>query len=126
MDAASSIKFNITGATTADQMTETGTGAHTLAGSLSLAFSQTFDQASWQIMNLASGPADGFSTITLTGAYAGTLTEVSPGYWNGAGGNGQNLSFSEATGIVSVPEPASLSLIALAGAGLLGRRRRKA
>lgn len=125
LDATSAIKFNIDGESTGefDVFTQDEGGLFTLNGTLNLEFGSTFSSETWDLFSLTSGPADGFTAINLTGAYSGSLLE-SGGLWSGTA-SGQNFTFNEATGILTVvPEPSTWTAVLAGGVILLSIRRR--
>ena len=90
-------------------------GALGYGGSLLLQFSGTLaDNTTLELFKGFASQAGTFSSITVAGAYSGSLTESS-GVWTGRLG-GQDFTFTNSTGnLVIVPEPvASL----LAGLGI--------
>jgi autotransporter-associated beta strand protein len=133
MNTSSAISFNINGTSTGqfDVFTQDAGGFFTLGGTMDLKFGSTFaGGASFDLYDLSSGTADGFTTISISGSYIGSLDEITPGLWTGTVG-GQSFTFNESSGILniaaaSIPEPASAA--ALFGVGALAlftlRRRR--
>jgi fibronectin-binding autotransporter adhesin len=108
----------------------TGTSSPlTYGGVLSIAFGnasafangQTFD-----IFNFTSLFSGSFSSVTSSGFYAGSWTDIGSGTYQFVSG-GQTLTFSPSTGdIIVVPEPATLAVVGLGlvgGAAALRRRR---
>lgn len=116
MNSTSAISFNLTGtgAGQFDVFTQDVGGSVTLNGAMNLKFNSTFTSgASFDLFNLASGTADGFTTISITGSYVGSLTESTSGIWTGDVG-GQAFTFTESSGLLqvasSIPEPSTYVL----------------
>jgi hypothetical protein len=104
-------------------------GLLTNGGALVFNFSSTLASGSYSLFSLSGGQTGDFTSIALTGAYTGTLTNSS-GTWTGNIG-GTDFSYVESTGalgVSAIPEPSTFA--ALAGAAILGltvlRRRRNA
>lgn len=83
-------------------------------GPLLLQFSGTVaDNTTLELFRGFTSQAGSFSSITVTGSYAGSLTESS-GVWTGRLG-GQDFTFTNSTGsLVIIPEP-TVSLLAALG-----------
>jgi len=95
------------------------TGGLTYGGALSLVFSGTMPTGTYDLFSGFASQAGGFSSITLTGSYAGTLTEAA-GVWTGSFGD-QTLIFTNATGsLMVVPEPSAAALVGLGVASAFG------
>lgn len=131
MNASSTITFNITGTSASefDVFTQDAGGSFTLGGTLNLEFNNTFaGGATFDLFALASGTADGFSTLSVSGSYAGSLSEATPGIWTGTV-NDQAFTFTEASGVLqiaTIPEPSAFAvLIGFAGLGFAASRRRR-
>jgi autotransporter-associated beta strand protein len=89
-------------------------GLLTYGGTLLLQIPSVLSDGTYELFKGFNSHAGSFATITLSGAYAGNLTETA-GVWSGSFG-GQDISFTNATGsLVIVPEPRA---ILLAGLGL--------
>lgn len=132
MNAGSTIHFNIAGADAGqfDVFTQDAGGIFTLGGTMNLSFSNTFaGGATIDLFNLASGTADGFANISVSGSYSGSLTETTSGIWTGTVG-GQDFTFTEASGVLqiaAIPEPSAFAVLAgLGGLGFAAARRRRA
>jgi zona occludens toxin (predicted ATPase) len=75
------------------------------------------DQTTFDLFNFSGSPLGDFASVTSTGLYAGTWSQVGSGTWSLVSG-AQTLTFRAATGdIIVVPEPGALALAA-AGIGL--------
>ena len=92
-------------------------------GTLELQIPSLLAEGTYELFNGFASQTSTFSSVTLSGAYTGALSE-SAGVWTGSFG-GQDFTFTNATGDLSVvPEPSLLALAGLAGAAAaLGRRR---
>ena len=133
MNSASAVTFNLNGTSAGqfDVFTQDAGGSFTLNGTMNLKFNSTFTSgASFDLFNLASGTADGLTTISISGSYVGSLTESTSGIWTGTVG-GQDFTFTEASGMLNVasaiPEPSTYALFAGAlsvGFAAVLRRRR--
>lgn len=132
MNSSSAITFNINGADAGqfDVFTQDVGGSFTLGGTLNVNFTETFGGGgSFDLFNLASGSADGFNNISISGSYVGALTEGQNGIWSGTA-SGQTFTFTESTGILqlaAIPEPSTAAaLFGAAALGLAALRRRRA
>lgn len=99
-------------------------GGLAYGGTLALQIPSPLAGGTYELFNGFTSQSSSFSSITLSGAYTGSLSESS-GVWTGAFG-GQDFTFTNATGDLSVvPEPSVLALagLALAAAGGMARRR---
>ena len=95
-------------------------------GSLDLQIPTVLTNGTYELFDGFASQTSTFSSITLAGAYTGSLAE-SAGVWSGSFG-GQDFTFTNATGDLSVvPEPSVLALagIAVAAVGGLWRRQMK-
>ncbi len=128
LNAGSDIRMEINGSsrgTTYDAIDVTG--ALTYGGNLQLTFGQTFGTGNHPFNLWSFGSQSGsFDSITLAGAYTGSLTNDS-GTWTLTEGL-NSFEFSQATGslvlTVAVPEPGTWALLGVAaGTFLLWRRR---
>ncbi|MBU6223040.1 MAG: autotransporter-associated beta strand repeat-containing protein, partial [Planctomycetes bacterium] len=103
-----------------DGINLTTSGGLTYGGALSLSFglgSAVADQTTFDLFSFAGTPTGDFSSVTSSGFYTGTWSQVASGTWSLVSGP-QTLTFSAATGdIIVVPEPGALALAA-AGIGL--------
>jgi fibronectin-binding autotransporter adhesin len=121
----------LTRGTQYDGVNITGTSTSlTYGGALSLAFgngSAFANGTTFDVFNFLGGFSGAYTTVTSTGFYAGTWTQIGTGtyqLWSG----GQSLTFSPSTGdIIVVPEPAGLAVVGLGIAAAVGawRRRRR-
>jgi len=101
-------------------------GALAYGGSLDLQIPTVLTNGTYELFDGFASQTSTFSSITLAGAYTGSLAE-SAGVWTGSFG-GQDFTFTNATGDLSVvPEPSVLALagIAVAAVGGLWRRQMK-
>lgn len=123
LGGASTSFFEINGTTRGTQYDGvhiTGGSGPAYGGALSLSFglgSAVADQTTFDLFSFAGTPTGDFSSVTSSGFYAGTWSQVASGTWSLVSGP-QTLTFSAATGdIIVVPEPGALALAA-AGIGL--------
>lgn len=131
MSGANAIGVNA-GTGTHGEITFGGT-ALTLGGSLQLDLSGTFAAGgTFDLIDLGSGATGGdFSSVSVAGSYAASLTNNGSGVWSGTTG-GVTFSFNQASGdltvsLSSVPEPSTFALLAGGvgmGTALTLRRRR--
>jgi len=98
-------------------------GSLTYGGILAINFSSsTVSGTTYDLFNLSSGsPSGSFSSVSIAGTYAASLTHNS-GVWTGSNG-GYDFSFTESTGDLSIlasaiPEPSSAAALAALAAGL--------
>lgn len=128
LNAGSDIRMEINGSSrgaTYDAIDVTG--ALTYGGNLQLTFGQTFGTGSHAFNLWSFGSQSGsFDSITLAGAYTGSLTNDN-GTWTLSEGL-DSFEFSQATGslalTVAVPEPGAWALMGIAAGTLLLWRRR--
>lgn len=93
-------------------------------GTLDLQIPSPLANGTYELFKDFASQSSTFSSISLSGAYTGSLSESS-GVWTGSFG-GQDFTFTNATGnLAVVPEPSGLALagLALAAAGGMVRRR---
>lgn len=128
--------LTLSGADTKIQMEIAGTSAGafdriagvstlSLNGDLTLTLTGTYTTANWDVLDF-SAKSGNFDTVTLAGSYAGSLSRIGD-TWTGNVG-GQDWTFEQTTGVLSVvPEPGTVALV-IAGLGftLLLRRRQRA
>ena len=102
--------------------------ALTYGGGLSLSFADVFaDNTSFGLFGINGTPSGSYASVTASGSY-GVLTFANAGgVWSASASNGQTLTFTESTGVLSiVPEPTMvLSGVMTAGlaAFIIARRR---
>jgi autotransporter-associated beta strand protein len=107
----------------------TGVGAAgllTYGGTMTLDISTLFGAGtySWNLFEFAS-ETGGFTSISLTDQYSGSLTDAGGGVWGLTSGN-DSWSFTESTGVLGltvIPEPGAALLGGLGLIALLRRRR---
>lgn len=81
-------------------------GAVNYGGSLSLQVSGSLPYGDYSLFSAFTSQGGSFATISLSGFYTGSLTEAA-GVWTGNVG-GQDFTFTNATGVLSVvPEPSA-------------------
>ena len=102
------------------------TGALTYGGNLVLAIGSPFAAGNYTFSLLGSGSNTGsFASVSLSGAYSGSLTESS-GVWSLAS-EGNTWTFTQSTGVLAVsavPEPSTWALLGVClGIFLVMRRR---
>jgi autotransporter-associated beta strand protein len=121
--ADSKVAMDLTGTGAGDFDRVTGIASFTMNGDITLTLAGSYTTASWDLFDFASKTGN-FDSITLAGSYTGSLTR-SGDTWTGTVG-GQDWTFEQTTGVLSViPEPStSLSLIAGIGTLLMCFRRR--
>ena len=114
-----------------DGVNITGTSSSlTYGGLLSFNFaSLSPDYVTYHIFDFTGGFSGAFTTVSSTGAYAGTWTDIGGGQFQLLSG-AQTLTFTQSTGdVVVVPEPSTLALaaggIAIAAAAYRRRSSRK-
>ncbi len=91
-------------------------------GTLDLQIPSTLADGTYQLFDGFASQSGSFASITLAGAYSGSLAE-SAGVWTGSF-QGQNFTFTSGTGdLVVVPEPAALAA-ALTGLAVAAGMRR--
>jgi hypothetical protein len=91
-------------------------------GTLDLQIPSTLADGTYQLFDGFASESGSFASITLSGAYTGSLSE-SAGVWTGSFG-GQDFTFTNATGdLAVVPEPAALA-VAVAGLAVAAGVRR--
>ena len=113
----SQVKLDIAGTGAGDFDRIVGIDSFTQAGTVTFTLTGTYTTASWDVFDFA-GKTGGFHAITLTGSYVGTLTLTDTDLWTGHIG-GQDWTFHQATGVLTVvPEPATCLLTGL-GLGLV-------
>ena len=102
----------------------------TYGGTLALAFDGLFgDNTSFGLFGFTGTPSSSLSTVTASGSYGALSFSNIGGVWTAVAGNGQTLTFTESTGMLSIiPEPTTmLSGVMAAGLvlvmGLRNRRR---
>jgi fibronectin-binding autotransporter adhesin len=125
-DSGSTIDLTVSGASS-DSVKVSNSGGLTYGGTLAIA--DALPQAgTYTLFSFTGGGASDFGAVTVNG---NSLTDPI-GIWTGAVG-GFDFSFAEGTGILtvseeSIPEPATLALMAAMGTGLLlvGRKRKVA
>jgi hypothetical protein len=97
-------------------------GALAYGGTLDLQIPSTLADGTYQLFDGFASQSGSFASITLAGAYSGSLAE-SAGVWTGSF-QGQNFTFTSGTGdLVVVPEPAALAA-ALTGLAVAAGMRR--
>jgi hypothetical protein len=97
-------------------------GTLTYGGTLDLQIPSTLADGTYQLFDGFASQSGSFASITLAGAYSGSLAE-SAGVWTGSF-QGQNFTFTSGTGdLVVVPEPAALAA-ALTGLAVAAGMRR--
>lgn len=100
-------------------------GLLTYDGDLVLSISGLMANGSWLLFDFSEGNwAGNFETVSLDGAYAGSLSRADA-LWSGTVG-GQAWEFDQSTGMLTVvPEPSVLLLMGCAGMLLLFHARRR-
>ncbi len=120
----SKVAMDLTGTGTGAFDQVTGIASFTMNGDVTLSLTGSYTTASWDLFDFTSKTGN-FDTITLAGSYTGSLSR-SADTWTGVVG-GQDWTFEQTTGVLSVvPEPStSLSLLAGLATLLMGFRRRR-
>lgn len=112
-----------------DAIDITGLSGLTYGGGLSIAFggSALPENTSLTVFGFTGTPSSTFASVTSTGFYTGSWTNVGAGTWQITSG-ASTATFTESTGVLSVvPEPSTTAVTGLAAAGFAAvmlRRRR--
>ena len=108
-------------------------GAMVLGGALTLAiqgaYNNTNNQGLFQLFTSGAGITGNFSSVTLTGPYAGSLSYYAANnswqLWSGSGANSYYAGLNLNTGLMTVvPEPSTYALFGLGSLALLVAARR--
>lgn len=119
------LRFNIVDDLVADEFVADAGSSVAFDGTLVFNLAQPFSNGSWGLFSgtVAADFLD-LSGVSISGALAGTLTNIGGGLWEGDV-SGRTFTFDVGTGTLSViPEPSAAML--LTGAGLLWLLRRRA
>jgi len=92
----------------------------TYGGTLALSFDDLFsDNTSFGLFGFTGTPSSSLSTVTASGSYGALAFSNVGGVWTAVAGNGQTLTFTESTGMLSIiPEPTTM-LSGIMAAGLV-------
>lgn len=96
------------------------------AGTLKLDITGIIADGTYDLFAFTLTPTGSFSSVVLSGSYTGSLVN-NAGVWSGDFG-GKTFEFTQASGdllVTTIPEPGTVTLLALGGTVLMALRKRK-